>query len=194
MMGRSVCFRAFTLSCWAVIGMVGPALASTDVHELQSGQWSGGGGVGFLGRTPDGVAEFAVNGHADYFLTHGISVGPLAQYAGVGNDILFGLSAQIKYWWDISAGANRVKLVAQGGFGFVPAGIEDSDGSGTADTYGSFFIPIGVGIDYAVSKDVAVTADVLLNITSLGATVRASGREFDHHTNVMPGLFVGVRI
>src|SRR5678815_4040065 len=74
-------------------------LAFAEVNDLRPGQWSGGGGIGFLGNTPDGAAEFAFKGHVDYFFTRTVSVGPLAQYAGAGNDFLFGLSAQAKYWW-----------------------------------------------------------------------------------------------
>jgi hypothetical protein len=48
-------------------------------------------------------------------------------------------------------------------------------------------------VDFTVSKQVAVTADLLLNITSLGETVQAAGRIFDLHTNLMPGLYFGVR-
>ncbi|MGH7390181.1 MAG: hypothetical protein ACREM3_12105 [Candidatus Rokuibacteriota bacterium] len=54
-------------------------------------------------------------------------------------------------------------------------------------------IPVGVGLDYAVTRRVAVTAEFLLNFTSLGEDVRAEGREFDLHTNVMPGFYLGVR-
>lgn len=167
-------------------------LAFAEVDDLRPGEWSGGAGLGFLGNTPDGAAEFAIKGHADYFLTHSVSVGPLAQYAGAGNDFLFGLSAQGKYWWDVPSSRNMAKVVIQGGIGFVRAGIKDTD-SGTANTYTSFLIPLGVGVDCTVSKHVAVTADLLLNITSLGETVRAAGRIFDLHTNLMPGLYFGVR-
>jgi len=38
-----------------------------------------------------------------------------------------------------------------------------------------------------------VTADFMLNITSLGREFRVAGREADFHTNVMPGLYFGVR-
>jgi hypothetical protein len=38
-----------------------------------------------------------------------------------------------------------------------------------------------------------VTADFLLNVTSLGERTRVGGREFDLHTNVMPGFYLGVR-
>jgi len=180
------------LSACSIAGPVilGPISAGAD--ELEAGRWTGGAGMGFLGNTPDGAAEFAFNGHADYFVTHAFSVGPLAQYAGVGNDFLFGLSAQAKYWWNIPNTGNLAKLVVQGGVGFVRAGIKDTD-SGTANTYGSFLIPLGVGVDYAVTERLAITADFLLNVTSLGETVRSGGRDFDLHTNIMPGFYLGVR-
>lgn len=172
-------------------GLIMAPPAEAEVKELTAHRWSGGGGLGFFGSTPDG-AEFAVNGHADYFVTDRFSLGPLAQYAGVGNDVLFGLSAQGRYWWDIPGTEHLAKLVLQGGLGFVRAGIKDTD-SGSSNTYGSFLIPIGVGIDYAVTERLAITADVLLNFTSLGETVRTGGREVDLHTNVMPAFYLGVR-
>ena len=174
------------------LGTALSGLAYAQVHELKPRQWSGGGGIGFLANTPDGIAEFAFNGHAEYFVSRSFSVGPLAQYAGVGNDFLFGFSAQGKYWWDLPGTDHLAKLVLQGGIGFVRAGIVDTD-SGTANTYGSFLIPIGVGVDYAVTERLALTADFLLNFTSLGETVRTSGQDFDLHTNIMPAFYLGIR-
>ena len=46
-------------------------------------------------------------------------------------------------------------------------------------------IPLGVGLDYAVTERLALTADFLPTFTSLGETVRANGQNFDLHTNVM---------
>jgi hypothetical protein len=67
-------------------------------------------------------------------------VGLLAQYAGAGNDLLFGLSARAKYWW-VTPGAGRpARVGVQGGIGFVRADIEDSN-TGVADVYGSFPMP-----------------------------------------------------
>jgi hypothetical protein len=166
--------------------------ACADAVDLAAGHWSGGAGMGFLGNTPDGIAEFAIKGQADYFMTDRFSLGPLAQYAGTGNDILFSLSAQAKYWWAIPDSDNRAKFLVQGGLGFIRAGITDTD-SRTSNTYASFVIPIGVGLDYALTPRMAVTADLLLNVTSLGETIRANGREFDLHTNLMPGFYLGVR-
>jgi Outer membrane protein beta-barrel domain len=156
-----------------------------------AGRWSGGTGVGFLGGTPDGV-EFALNGHLNYFISEEISIGPLVQYAGAGDDFLFGLTAQGKYWWAIPGTNNQTKLVLQGGIGFVRAGVREPE-IGFGDTFSSFLIPLGIGVDHAVNEQVSVTADFMLNITSLGREFRVAGREADFHTNVMPGLYFGVR-
>ncbi len=42
----------------------------------------------FVGGTPGGVADSAINGHADYFVEKPFSIGPLAQYAGIVSDFL----------------------------------------------------------------------------------------------------------
>jgi hypothetical protein len=190
-MRRVLIVLCFSLAVWPLPGRPSSAGADTNIHERRVGQWSGGAGLGFLGNTPDGVLEFAFNGHADYFVHERLSIGPLAQYAGAGNDFLFGLSAQARYWWDIP-GIASTRIVVQGGIGFVRAGIKDTD-SGTADTFNSFSIPIGIGIDRAVTERLSLTADLLLNFTSLGETVRVGGRDFDLHTNVMPAFYVGIR-
>ncbi|GKS65065.1 hypothetical protein YTPLAS72_23690 [Nitrospira sp.] len=166
-------------------------VSAHDPTDGGMGRWSGGTGVGFLAGTPDGV-EFALNGHLDYFIAEDISIGPLVQYAGAGDDFLFGLTAQGKYWWAIPGTDNQTKLVLQGGIGFVRAGVREPD-IGFGNTYSSFLIPLGIGVDHAVTEQVSVTADFMVNITALGQDVRVAGREVDFHTNVMPGLYFGVR-
>lgn len=168
------------------------APSSAGAADLGQGNWSGGAGIGFMSNTPDGIAELALSGHADYALTEQFSVGPLAQYAGAGNDVLFGLSAQAKYRITLPSADGRTTFLLQGGLGFIRAGITDTD-SRTSNTFASFLIPVGIGLEHQVSSRLAVTADLLLNFTSLGTTVRTGGREFDLHTNVMPALYLGVR-
>lgn len=129
--------------------------------------------------------------HADYFVAPRLSVGPLVQYGGVGNDVVAGLSIQARYWWSILA-SGTVKVVVQGGIGAILADIEDAD-TGAAVTDASFVIPLGIGLDYAVSQRVTLTADFILSVTSLGDHVSAGGRTVDLHTNVIPALFLGVR-
>lgn len=183
---------ALLLSLLATLIMTPTGLVLAQAPDNgRLGRWSGGTGIGFLGGTPDGV-EFALNGHLDYFIGEDVSIGPLAQYAGAGDDFLFGLTVQGKYWWAIPNMDNQTKLVLQGGIGFARAGVREPE-IGFADTYASFLIPLGAGIDHAVNEQVSLTADFMLNITALGQNVRVAGQEVDFHTNVMPGLYFGVR-
>jgi len=40
-----------------------------------------------------------------------------------------------------------------------------------------------------VNQRLALTADFVINLTSLGETVRAGGQELDLHTNVMQAFY-----
>ena len=159
-----------------VLNTTGTAWSQSITNPVP-GQWSPGAGIGFLGATPSGTA-FALNGNADYFLHRYFSVGPLMQVAFTGALTQVGLSGQAKYWFDIPDTANRAKLVFQGGFGFIHADRLDSDTS--------WLIPLGVGLDYAMTQKLALTATFLLNFTDLD-----TGHGKDAH--VMPGLTFGVR-
>ena len=145
--------------------------------EPRAGAWSGGAAIGFLANTPDGTA-FATNFHADYFLNHQISVGPLAQLAVTGDLFQIGFSGQGKYWLDLSGLDQRLRMNLQGGLGFLHADLHKSDTS--------FLIPIGVGLDFALNQAVSLTSTFLLDFTDVD-TGRGTG------TNVMPGLTFGIR-
>jgi hypothetical protein len=190
-MQRPAALGLLMLAVWSLAGITVPGLADADVNDLRPGQWSGGVGAGFLTNTPDGV-EFALTGHVDYSPIRGFSIGLLGQSTLGGNDHVFGLSAQAKYWWHIPGTRHVVKVVVQGGIGLVGADIDDTD-SGVSDTYTSFLIPVGIGLESTVTKRIAMTAEFLLNFTALGEHVRAGGREFDLRTHVMPGFYLGVR-
>jgi hypothetical protein len=89
MIHMTTCVRGFV---WAfcLMGLVSAThVGVSGATEPRAGAWSGGAAIGFLGYTPDGTA-FATNFHADYFLNHQISVGPLAQLAVTGDLFQFG--------------------------------------------------------------------------------------------------------
>ena len=155
------------------------AITPTASHasELRQGAWTGGAGIGFLGNTPDSTA-FALNFNADYFLMPQLSIGPLVQFAFTGDLFQMGASGQVKYWFHLPGVDNRLKLNIQGGVGLLYADRFKSDTS--------WLIPIGVGLDYALNNNLALTATFLLNFTDVN-----TGRGSD--ASVMPGLTFGVR-
>ena len=165
----------------ALVGLAGALTALTpglsQAAELRQGSWSGGAAIGFLGNTPDGTA-FATNLNADHFLTPQLSIGPLAQIAFTGDLFQLGASGQVKYWFNLPGVDNRLKLNVQGGVGFLYADRHTSDTS--------WLIPIGVGLDYALKNQLALTATFLLNFTDVN-TGRGTGAD------VMPGLTFGLR-
>ncbi|MER3421918.1 MAG: hypothetical protein C4293_00475 [Nitrospiraceae bacterium] len=136
-----------------------------------------GSGVWFLGNTADGSA-FAFNIHADRFLTSNFSIGPLVQIATTSDLFQTGISGQAKYWINIPNTGNRMKVALQGGIGFVHADLLRDDTP--------WLIPLGVGLDWALTDTIGITGTFLLNFTDLDVG-------FDNDTNVMPGLSVGLR-
>jgi hypothetical protein len=188
--GKALRLARRLVAALSLAGLATAGVAHADAPDPTPGRWSGGAGVGFLANSPDGP-EPALAGHAQYLVTDRLSVGPLVQYAGAGNDVIVGLSMQVRYWWSVPADG-RAKLVVQGGVGFVHARIEDAD-TGAEETDSSFVVPVGIGLDYAVTARITVTADLILNVTSLGGDVAVGDREVDLHTNIMPGFYLGVR-
>src|SRR3989454_10452990 len=60
--------RTLTLLVGLVVGLtLFGAVPSARAADLQPGSWTFGGGLGFLGDTPDGTA-FAMNFYADAFI------------------------------------------------------------------------------------------------------------------------------
>jgi hypothetical protein len=169
-----------TVFAWMLVGAMTLGLAihsgvgCSEAAEPAPGAWTGGAAVGFLGNTADATA-FAMNLNVERFFNRSFSVGPLLQFGVTGDMTQIGASGQVKYWMDLSKG---LKLTAQGGVGFVHT---DFRGSET-----SFLIPIGVGFDYALNRNVSATATFLLNITDVDAGFRT-------HHHVMPGLTFGLR-
>ena len=179
---------AWTLVVGMVIGLIwGPAERSVQAAEqtgatsrdIESASpiWSGGAAVGFLSNTPDGTAV-ALNLHADRFLHRNVSLGPLLQLGFTGDLTQVGFSGQGKYWIDLPQIDNRAKLVLQAGIGFVHADYFRNDTS--------FLIPLGIGVDYSLTRTLSLTGTFLLNFTDLDTGPGS-------HTNVMPGLTFGVR-
>jgi len=167
---------ALTLTCLAG-ALLAVSPSTSQASELRQGSWTGGAGIGFLGNTPDGTA-FALNLNADYFIASQLSIGPLVQFALTGDLFQMGASGQVKYWFSLPGVDSRLKLNVQGGVGLLYADRFKSDTS--------WLIPIGIGLDYALNNNLALTAAFLLNFTDV-----ETGRGSD--ASVMPGLTFGVR-
>jgi hypothetical protein len=170
-------YKAAARSFWVALTLSLTVVTVGHAAEMKQGAITAGAGLGLMGATPDGTA-FTLNGRAEQFVTSNVSVGPMAQMAFTGGMFLLGVSGQVKYWNEIPDTAHRLKLTFQAGFGLVHAEVLESDTS--------WLLPIGVGLDYAISLQRSLTADLLLNFTNLENTPQ-------HTAHVMPTVTVGLR-
>jgi len=123
----------------------------------RAGHFAFGAGFGPMLSTESG-SILGLEFMADYFLSHELSVGPLLQVGFDNNFSQVGLTAQLKYTFDIAANP-RVHPNVQGGFGFISA----SNGSDETD----FLMPLGGGVDVEVAKHLFLNSTLLLNVTGL---------------------------
>ena len=78
-----------------------------------------------------------------------VSFGPLLQLGFTGDLTQVGFSGQSKYWIDLPDTNNRARLVLQAGIGFMHTDFRRDDTS--------WLVPLGIGVDYAVTKTVSLT-------------------------------------
>jgi len=156
--------------------LISSHLAEAQNVDKITPTWTLGSGVGLMGNTPGGTA-FNFNVYADRFMGRSFSVGPLVQIARTANMFQTAVSAQGKYWIDVPGTGDRVKANLQAGLGFIHADYMAGDTS--------WIIPVGVGVDYILTRDVALTSTFLLNFADLH-----TGQGTGH---VMPAVTIGLR-
>jgi hypothetical protein len=132
------------------------------LSESRTGKFALGLGVGLAGDTPDGTA-FATGASVDYYLTQGLSIGPLLQTGFTDDLFQFGLSAQVKYTFDLPR-IRELKPHFEGGIGFLHADLNRSGGD-ESDT--GYLIPIGMGVEYKLNDRLSLDTTLHFNFTDV---------------------------
>ena len=116
-------------------------------------------GLGFgpmLSTESGSIIGVDVSGN--YFLTNELSVGPLLQMGFDDSFNQIGLSAQVKYMFDLAANP-KVHPHLEAGFGLIYA----NDGRSETE----FLLPFGGGVDVEVAKRLFLNSTLLLNVSGL---------------------------
>jgi hypothetical protein len=129
----------------------------TAAPANRAGHFAFGFGFGPMLSTESG-SILGLEFTGDYFVSHELSVGPLLQVGLDDGYSQVGLTAQIKYTFDIDANP-MIHPHVQGGMGFIHA----SNGGSQTD----FLLPLGGGIDVEVAKHLFLNTTLLLNVTGL---------------------------
>ena len=114
-----------------------------------------------LGTLDDEAA--AINGHVEYFIDDALAVGPLLQIGLTGDLTQIGVSLQAKYYVPALTNTRLIPTI-QGGLGFIHANL-DVPGGEVSDT--SFLLPVGLGLEYPIDRNMSLSTNLLLNFTNL---------------------------
>ena len=132
-------------------------------EDERAGRFIFGAGLGLQAGTPDSTA-FALGFNGDYYLTQGLSIGPLLQFGFTGDLFQFGLSGQAKYTFDIKQ-IPALKPHIEAGVGFIYADLDRGRSRSEHDT--SFLFPLGIGAEYRLTNSISLDNTFLFNFTDL---------------------------
>jgi hypothetical protein len=129
----------------------------------RAGRFMGGVYLGLQAGTVDDEG-FALGGNVDYYFNNELSIGPLLQMGFTSDLFQLGLSAQVKYTFDVRQ-LPALKPHVEAGLGFIYASLED----GRDEDDVSFLIPLGFGLEYRLTRQLSLDTTFLLNFTDLDA-------------------------
>ena len=132
-------------------------------EDQRTGRFILGAGLGLQANTPDGTA-FALGFSGDYYLTQGLSIGPLLQFGFTGDLFQFGFTGQAKYTFDLKE-IPALKPHVEAGVGFIYADLDRGRWRSEHDT--SFLFPLGIGAEYRLTRSMSLDNTFLFNFTDL---------------------------
>jgi hypothetical protein len=153
-------YRALGIFCGAAFFVTAaPAGAAT-------GSWTGGIDAGVTTRTAVGDV-FTIGVHAEREMTPLLSVGPAAWVAPGGEESAWGLAGHARLRWDLGdLGYPPFTILGHTGLGFLALHADRRDAVPEDDDSG-VYVPIGLGVQYAVVSRVALSGLLELRVHSL---------------------------
>ena len=146
-----------------IVAITPIAEAQQYATDRRSDRFFFGAALGLQTGTPDSTA-YAISLYGDYYLTRGLSIGPLFQMGITGDLMQLGLTAQAKYTFDLPE-IPQLKPHVQAGLGFIYANLDRGSGISEDDT--SYLIPFGVGAEYKLTNSISLDGTILFNFTNI---------------------------
>jgi len=152
---RWIC-AAILLAILATGTIVGAPHAQADEPR-----WGFGSGLGFTAGTVNNTV-FTLAFSGDYYLDRNFSVGPMMQISPMGDLFQVSFAGVGRYYFRLNHGINLVPFT---GFGLIHADLDRGTGPGRIDRNDtSWYIPIGVSLEYQASHNLALTSTLIVNL------------------------------
>ncbi len=149
----------------ALVGLVTLALVVTSPKggHAQENQLGFGTDLGFISGTSDGTV-FALGFNLDYYLARAFSVGPMLLLAPAGDLTEVAVAGVARFHVPVGS----LNLVPFTGLGFVHADLDRGSGADRVDESDtSHYIPLGVAVEFPVSRNLALASTLIINLHDL---------------------------
>ncbi len=154
--------------------LVAGAVVFAPRAHADENRWGFGSGLGLTsGTVNDTVFNLAFSG--DYYLDRNFSIGPMMQISPMGDLFQISFAGVGRYYFRLNNGINLVPLM---GIGLIHADLDRRTGPQPIDCSDtSWYIPIGVSLEYQASHNLALTSTLIVNLHDIN--VSSSLREND---------------
>ncbi len=131
--------------------------------RAQENEWGFGTDLGFWAETADDTL-FALSFNADYYFDRAFSLGPMVLFSPAGDLFQVAVAPVARYHIELKA----INIVPLAGVGFVYSDFDRDEGAGRFDASDtSYYIPLGVGLEWPVSRKLALSSTLLVNLHGL---------------------------
>jgi hypothetical protein len=157
------CLRSASRSLLSVLFLF-CFLASVPAAWADQNRWGFGTGLGFSSGTVNDTV-FTLGFNADYYIDRNFSIGPMMQISPTGDLFQISFAGVGRYHFRLDNGVNLVPLA---GFGLTHADLDKGTGPGRIDRNDtSWFIPIGLALEYQVIHNMALTSTLQVNLHNI---------------------------
>lgn len=137
-------------------------------------RWGFGSGLGLTSGTVNGTV-FTLAFSGDYYLDRNFSVGPMMQISPMGDLFQISFAGVGRYYFRLNNGINLVPFT---GIGLIHADLDRGTGPGRIDRNDtSWYIPIGVSLEYQATHNVALTSTLIVNLHDIDLSPSLSEKD-----------------
>jgi hypothetical protein len=145
----------------AVALTIGSVVAFAPPANADDNRWGFGSGLGFTSGTVDGTV-FTLGFNLDYYIDRNFSIGPMALISPAGDLFQIAMAGVGRYHFRFNNGVNLVPFV---GFGLIHADLDRGSGPSLIDRNDtSWYVPIGMSLEYQVVHNIAITSTLIVNL------------------------------
>jgi hypothetical protein len=149
------------------------------------GQWGFGSDLGLTTGTVNNTV-FTLGFNLDYYVDRNFSFGPMMLISPTGDLFQIALAGVGKYHVRFSNGINLVPFT---GIGLIHASLDKGTGPSRIDRNDtSWYIPIGLSLEYQVVRNIALSSTLLVNLHDINLSPSLPEND---HTSV--SLLFGIR-